>query len=116
MNVIVKAPVIQILAIVFAVTHLCIELLPPVQKTSIYRSLPLKVVTLLLQTFLACLFYQVRVHPNSLRHSFIFLFTDATARTHTHTGYKRSDLLVHCRSRVRRRGFQGRTNGSCKGE
>jgi hypothetical protein len=57
-NVIVKAPVIQILAIVFGVTHLSIELLPPVQKTSIYRSFPLKVVTLLIQTFLACLFYQ----------------------------------------------------------
>jgi hypothetical protein len=57
-NVIVKAPVVQILAIIFGVTHLAIELLPFVQKMSIYRSFPLKVVTLLLQTFLACLFYQ----------------------------------------------------------
>ena len=65
-NVIVKAPVIQVLAMVFGVTHLVIELVPYVQKTSIYRSFPLKVVTLLLQTFLSCLFYQVRVQPNSI--------------------------------------------------
>jgi hypothetical protein len=60
-NIIVNAPVIQILAILFGVTHLVIELVPQVQKTAIYRSLPLKVVTLLLQTFLSVLFYQVRV-------------------------------------------------------
>ena len=71
MNVIVKAPVIQVLAMVFGVTHLVIELVPYVQKTSIYRSLPLKVVTLLLQTFLSCLFYQVRVRPNSICHPLI---------------------------------------------
>ena len=64
MNVIVKAPVVQVLAMVFAVTHLVIELVPYVQKTSIYRSLPLKVVTLLLQAFLSCLFYQVRAQSN----------------------------------------------------
>lgn len=57
-NIIVKAPVVQILAMVFAVTHLVIELVPFAQKTSIHRSLTLKVVTLVLQTFLACLFYQ----------------------------------------------------------
>jgi len=57
-SIIVKAPIVQILAIVFAVTHLTIELVPFVQKTAIYRSLPLKVVTLLLQAFLAVLFYQ----------------------------------------------------------
>jgi hypothetical protein len=57
-NIIVNAPVIQILAILFGVTHLVIELVPQVQKTAIYRSLPLKVVTLLLQTFLSVLFYQ----------------------------------------------------------
>lgn len=57
-NVIVKAPVVQILTIIFGVTHLAIELVPFVQKMSIYRSFPLKVITLLLQTFLSCLFYQ----------------------------------------------------------
>jgi hypothetical protein len=57
-NIIVKAPVVQILAIIFGVTHLVIELVPYVQKMSIYRSLPLKVVTLVLQAFLSCLFYQ----------------------------------------------------------
>jgi hypothetical protein len=57
-NLIVKAPVIQILAMVFGVTHLVIELVPVVRKTAIYRSLPLKVVTLILQTFLSVLFYQ----------------------------------------------------------
>ena len=77
MNVIVKAPVVQILTIIFGVTHLAIELVPFVQKMSIYRSFPLKVVTLLLQTFLSCLFYQVRVHsqfnPPSLSFRFYFL-------------------------------------------
>jgi len=57
-NIIVKAPIVQIFAILFGVTHLAIELLPFIQKMSIYRSLPLKVVTLVLQTFLACLYYQ----------------------------------------------------------
>jgi len=57
-NIIVKAPIVQILAMVFGITHLVIELVPAVQKTGIYRSLPLKVVTLLLQTFLSVLFYQ----------------------------------------------------------
>jgi hypothetical protein len=57
-NIIVKAPVIQVLAMVFGVTHLVIELVPVVQKTAIHRSLLLKVVTLLVQTFLAVLFYQ----------------------------------------------------------
>ena len=51
---------------VFGVTHLVIELVPYVQKTSIYRSFPLKVVTLLLQAFLSCLFYQVRVQSNPI--------------------------------------------------
>jgi hypothetical protein len=46
---------------VFGVTHLIIELVPAIQKTAIHRSLLLKVVTLLVQTFLAVLFYQVRV-------------------------------------------------------
>jgi len=57
-NVIVKAPIVQVFAMVFGVTHLVIELVPYVQKTSIYRSFLLKVVTLLLQAFLSCLFYQ----------------------------------------------------------
>jgi len=57
-DIIVKAPVVQILAIVFGVTHLSIELIPYIQKLSIYRSFPLKVVTLLLQTILSVLFYQ----------------------------------------------------------
>jgi len=57
-TIIVKAPVIQIFALLFGLTHLVIELVPYVRKTTIYRSLPLKVVTLLLQTFLSVLFYQ----------------------------------------------------------
>ena len=57
-----------------SVTHLVIELVPLVQKTAIYRSLPIKVVTLLLHAFFAILLYEVRIKPNTVRHSFIPVF------------------------------------------
>ena len=62
-NIIVKMPILQVLSISFGVTHLVIELVPPIQKTAIYRSLPLKAVTLTLQAFLAGLYYEVRCDP-----------------------------------------------------
>ena len=57
-NIIVNAPIVQILAVIFGLVHLIIELAPPIKKMSIYRSFPLKIVTLLIQGFLAVLFYQ----------------------------------------------------------
>ena len=56
--IIVNAPIVQILSIIFGITHLTIELTPAIKKLGIYRSFPLKIVTLLIQTFLTCLFYQ----------------------------------------------------------
>jgi len=57
-NLIVKMPIIQIFAMIFSVTHLVLECVPQVAKTSLYRSLPLRIVTYYLQAFLAILFYQ----------------------------------------------------------
>ena len=48
---------------VFGVAHLVIELVPSIQKTSIYRSLTLKAVTLTLQAFIAGLYYEVSCDP-----------------------------------------------------
>ena len=116
-NVIVKAPVVQVLAMVFAVTHLVIELVPYVQKTSIYRSLPLKVVTLLLQAFLSCLFYQVRAQSNSICYFLISVWSLLSPNHHyTHTGHKWSGLLTRRRNWVWRRDRQWRRNGRCQGE
>lgn len=55
---IVKAPIIQIIAIIFGITHLIIELAPQVRKLAIYRSWAIRIVTYTLQTFFAVLFYQ----------------------------------------------------------
>jgi len=57
-NLIVKAPVVQILAMLLSIFHLILECVPQVAKTPIYRSFPLRIVTLHLQAFLAILFYQ----------------------------------------------------------
>jgi len=57
-NIIVKMPILQVFSIFFGLTHLVIELVPPIKKTAIYRSLPLKAVTLTLQAFLAGLYYE----------------------------------------------------------
>jgi len=116
-NVIVKAPIVQVFAMVFGVTHLVIELVPYVQKTSIYRSFLLKVVTLLLQAFLSCLFYQVRVQSNSIFYSLISVWSPHRPNHHhTHTGHKWSGLLTHRRNWLWRRDRQWRTNGRCQGE
>jgi len=55
---IVTAPIIQIFAIIFGITHLILELLPAIRSMSIYRSFPLRIVTYTLQASLAVLFYQ----------------------------------------------------------
>jgi len=55
---IVKAPVIQIVSLLFGLAHLGLELLPFLKKSGIYRSFVLRVVTYTLQTVFAVLFYQ----------------------------------------------------------
>jgi len=56
---IVKFPIIQIFTIALAAVILCIELpLPPIKKLSLYRSLVVRIVLLIFQTFLTILFYQ----------------------------------------------------------
>jgi len=60
-TVIVRVPIVQVLAMVLAMIILAIELpLPAVKKFSFYRSLAVRVVLLLFQVSLTILFYQVR--------------------------------------------------------
>jgi len=57
--VIVTVPVVQILTIILASCTLTIEIAPPfVKKWPVYRSLVIRIVLLLVQTFLGILFYQ----------------------------------------------------------
>jgi len=57
--IIVKAPIVQILAMVLAIFMVSLEYpLPFMKSLPIYRSLILRVVLLLLQAFLTILFYQ----------------------------------------------------------
>ena len=59
-DIIVKAPVVQILSLAHALLILAVELPAPFFKnTGLYRSLPLRVVLLLGQAFLDVLYYQV---------------------------------------------------------
>jgi len=55
---IVTAPIIQIISIVFAITHLFLELAPQIRRFGVYRSWAMRIVTYTLQTFFAVLFYQ----------------------------------------------------------
>ncbi|KAI0339770.1 hypothetical protein BDW22DRAFT_1347277 [Trametopsis cervina] len=58
-DIIVKIPVVQILVMIHAFALLALEFPAPFLKgTGIYRSLPLRIVMLLGQAFLAILFYQ----------------------------------------------------------
>lgn len=60
-DIIVKAPIVQILALLHALFVLALEFPAPFLKgTGISRSLPLRVILLLGQAFLTILFYQVR--------------------------------------------------------
>jgi hypothetical protein len=63
-SVIVEAPVLQIIAMVIGFFMLMLELPAPFLKgTAIHRSLILRVVGLLFQTFVCILYYQVRRLP-----------------------------------------------------
>jgi hypothetical protein len=60
-DIIVKVPAVQIVIMLHAFLLLALELPAPFFKgTGMYRSLPLRLVMLLGQAFLAILFYQVR--------------------------------------------------------
>jgi len=57
--IIVTVPLVQILGILFGIFTLLLDYPAPFMKqTSLYRSFPLRVVLLLLQSFVAILFYQ----------------------------------------------------------
>jgi type VI protein secretion system component VasK len=59
-NIIIKAPIVQILTMLSGFAILNFELPNPLLKgTAVHRSLVLRLVLLLFQTFLAILFYQV---------------------------------------------------------
>jgi len=56
---IVKYPIIQIFTMILGMIILCVELpLPAIKSLSLYRSLVVRVVLLLFQTFLTILYYQ----------------------------------------------------------
>jgi len=58
-TVIVKAPIVQIFAMLMGFSILALECpLPQIQKMRIHRSIVLRIVMLLFQAFLAILFYQ----------------------------------------------------------
>lgn len=55
---IVTAPIIQIFSLLFAITHLALELLPYARQFAVYRSFVLRIVTYTMQTFVTVLYYQ----------------------------------------------------------
>lgn len=60
---IVKAPIIQIFAILLGMLILCVELpLPAIKRLPLYRSLIVRPILLLFQFSLTILYYQVRIH------------------------------------------------------
>ncbi|KAL7281425.1 hypothetical protein ACG7TL_004738 [Trametes sanguinea] len=62
-DIIVKAPVIQILSMLLGFVYLALDYPAPFLKnTAIHRSFPIRIVLLLLQTFFAILYYQVRLY------------------------------------------------------
>lgn len=66
-DIIVKAPVIQIISIFIAFFLLALELgLPPLKTTALYRSWIVRIVILVMQAFFTILFYQV-----SLKHTYL---------------------------------------------
>ncbi|KAI8993866.1 hypothetical protein BD414DRAFT_411933 [Trametes punicea] len=67
--IIVKAPVVQILSMILGFVYLALDYPAPfVKNTAIHRSFPIRIVLLLLQAFLAILFYQ---GTNGALYSFI---------------------------------------------
>ncbi|KAJ2962882.1 hypothetical protein NUW54_g14312 [Trametes sanguinea] len=68
-DIIVKAPVIQILSMLLGFVYLALDYPAPFLKnTAIHRSFPIRIVLLLLQTFFAILYYQ---GTNGALYSFI---------------------------------------------
>lgn len=64
---IVKAPIIQILAMIMGLFIIALEFpLPQLKKLAIHRSIVLRIVLLLFQTFLTILFYQVSISPSPI--------------------------------------------------
>lgn len=61
---IVKAPIIQILAMILALGLIALEFtpLPKVKELAIYRSFVVRIVLLFFQAFLCILYYQVRTN------------------------------------------------------
>jgi len=57
-TVIVKIPVVQILALVISIGMFCLEYIPALEKLALYRSFMFKGAILCVQTFFAVLFYQ----------------------------------------------------------
>jgi len=58
-DIIVKAPVVQILALIIGLFMVALEWpMPPMKRLPIYRSLVFRIVMLVLQAFLTILFYQ----------------------------------------------------------
>lgn len=64
-TIIVKAPVVPILSMLLALTMVALEFPAPFMKgTAIHRSIVVRIVALLLQSFMAILWYQVRFLPS----------------------------------------------------
>jgi hypothetical protein len=77
-SIIVKAPVVQILNLLVGFLYLALDYPAPfLKKTAIYRSFPLRIVLLLLQTFFAILYYQ---GTNGAIYSFIAALCYARAQ------------------------------------
>jgi vacuolar-type H+-ATPase subunit I/STV1 len=57
-DIIVRIPIVQIITLIFGMTHLMLELVPQIRQTAAYRSFVLRSVTYTLQAFFAVLFYQ----------------------------------------------------------
>jgi len=56
--IIVKLPVVQLFSLLLGISHLALELVPRIQKTALYRSFVLRIVTLTMQVMFTVLFYQ----------------------------------------------------------
>jgi hypothetical protein len=106
-NMIVKAPILQLLTMITGVILLVLEIPPPFLKnTSIHRNFVIRIPILLLQTFTAILFYQV---------SMISLFGMACTNELC-LGDECGVILVHRSARIHTSTHARRENGRSKGE
>ncbi|KAH9942509.1 uncharacterized protein BXZ73DRAFT_88058 [Epithele typhae] len=86
-SIIVKAPVVQLLSFVLAFVILSLERpLPFLKDSSIHRSFPIRIVLLLLQTFLGMLFYQLPASFEAARAAGDLHFFPSTVHTHAEDG------------------------------